>query len=103
LDKAFAPRLRTLDVTIRRLVAENLGYALLGGPVLAIASFLVGSSLLGTPLGVGCAVAVYGLGWTLAARRSERRTEPPTDSDDERTRRENELEAEKGSFGGGGG
>ncbi|WP_276281540.1 hypothetical protein [Halorussus caseinilyticus] len=87
---------------IRRLVTGNLGYALLGGPVLGIISVLVGTYLFGTVPGIGCAVVVYGLGWALAVRRSERRTQKPMpDSDDDRTRKE--LEAEKGSFGGNGG
>ncbi|MFC4448707.1 hypothetical protein [Halorussus aquaticus] len=89
---------------IRRFATENLGYALLGGPVLGIATFLVGAALFGTVPGIGCAVVVYGLGWALAVRQSERETEKPTpDSDDERTRREKELEMQKGSFGGDGG
>jgi hypothetical protein len=91
-------------MTTRRVVAENLGYALLGGPVLALASALVGTYLFGTVPGIGCAIAVYSLGWALTIRQSERETpESVPDSDDERTRREKELQAEKGSFGGDGG
>lgn len=91
-------------MTIRRLVTANLGYALLGGPVLGILSFLVGAYLFGTVPGIGCAVAVYGLGWALAVRQSEQETqESMLDSDDGRTRHEKELEVEKGSFGGNGG
>ncbi|UPW02009.1 hypothetical protein M0R88_07915 [Halorussus gelatinilyticus] len=89
---------------MRRLVVENLGYALLGGPVLGVLSFLVGWALLGAVPGVGCAVAVYGLGWALTARQSAReRPDPTPEPDEERTRRERELEVEKGSFGGDGG
>ena len=89
-------------MTIRQHVTGNLGYVLLGGPVLGLISFLVGTYLFGTVPGIGCAVVVYGLGWTLAIRQSERETRRPTpDSDDDRTRKE--LQTEKGSFGGNGG
>jgi len=88
-------------MTVRRAVAENLGYALLGGPVLGIASYLGGAYLAGTTVGVGCGVVVYGLGWLLAVRNSRREGDRPTPgSDGERQRREMELEAEKGGYGG---
>lgn len=91
-------------MTVRRLVAGNLGYALLGGPVLGIISFLVGTYLFGTAPGIGFAIVIYGLGWALAVRQPERETPKSTpDSDDERTRQKKELEMEKGSFGGNGG
>lgn len=88
-------------MSLRRLVAENLGYALLGGPVLGIISFLVGNYLFGIGAAVAGAVVVYALGWALTVRQSDegtRGSEP--DSDDERTRRNKEMEMEKGSYGG---
>ena len=87
-----------------RVVRENLGYALLGGPALAALSFVAGAEFLGTAAGVAAAVATYALGWVLSARRSASGSErSPSDAGDERERREREAEAGKGGFGGGGG
>ncbi|QUO47284.1 MULTISPECIES: hypothetical protein [Halorubrum] len=90
-----------------RVVRENLGYTLLGGPALAAVSFVAGAVLFGTVAGIVAAVATYALGWALSARRSasERSTSErsASDTDDERERREREAEAGKGGFGGGGG
>ncbi|EMA71700.1 hypothetical protein [Halorubrum distributum] len=97
-----------------RVVRENLGYALLGGPALAAVAFVAGAQSLGAAAGVAVAVATYALGWALSARRSgsgsERspaeRSPPersPSNADDERDRREREAEAGKGGYGGGGG
>jgi hypothetical protein len=94
---------------VPRVVRENLGYALLGGPALAAVSFAAGAGLFGTAAGVAAAVATYALGWALAARRSASPPEgspserPAADADDDRDRREREAEAGKGGFGGGGG
>ncbi|WP_158057824.1 YccF domain-containing protein [Halorussus halophilus] len=91
-------------MTMRQHLTENLGYALLGGPVLGLISFLVGASLFGTVPGIGFAVAVYSLGWVLAIRQSEQEAQkPPSDRDEKRSRREKELEMEKGGYGGNGG
>ncbi|EMA62270.1 hypothetical protein C470_04781 [Halorubrum distributum JCM 13561] len=102
-----------------RVVRENLGYALLGGPALAAVAFVAGAESLGAAAGVAVAVATYALGWALSARRSgsgserspSERSPPersppersPSNADDERDRREREAEAGKGGFGGGGG
>ena len=91
-------------MTVQRVVAENLGYALLGGPVLGVISYLGGAHLAGTTVGIGCGVVVYGLGWLLAVRNSRREGQRSTpDSDGDRKRRERELEMEKGGYGGNGG
>jgi len=88
-------------MAIRRLVTENLGYALLGGPALGIVSYLGGAYLADAAVGIGCGVVVYGLGWVLAVRRSGREGQRSTpDSDGERSRQEKELEIEKGGYGG---
>ncbi len=97
-----------------RVVRENLGYALLGGPALAAVAFVAGAESLGAAAGVAVAVATYALGWALSARRSgsgsdrspSERSPPersPSNADDERDRREREAEAGKGGYGGGGG
>ncbi|MYL69109.1 hypothetical protein, partial [Halorubrum distributum] len=93
-----------------RVVRENLGYALLGGPALAAVAFVAGAESLGAAAGVAVAVATYALGWALLARRSgsgsvrspAERSPPersPSNADDERDRREREAEAGKGGFG----
>jgi uncharacterized protein (DUF2062 family) len=87
-------------MSVRRLLSENLGYALLGGPVLGLISFLIGMSIFGTVPGIGCGVIVYGLGWVLAAQSTEQKAE---ESVDKQSRRQKELEMEKGGFGGNGG
>ncbi|MYL17564.1 hypothetical protein GLW36_13045, partial [Halorubrum terrestre] len=90
-----------------RVVRENLGYALLGGPALAAVAFVAGAESLGAAAGVAVAVATYALGWALSARRSgsgsdrspSERLPPersPSNADDERDRREREAEAGKG-------
>ncbi|MDB2241232.1 hypothetical protein [Halorubrum ezzemoulense] len=89
-------------MTVRDVVTDNLGYALLGGPAVAVLSGLAGASALGTAGGVACGTAAYGLGWVLAVRRSTGDAEPPSDADEADGRREGELEAQKGSYGGGG-
>jgi hypothetical protein len=93
-----------------RLVRENLGYALLGGPALAAASYLAGAALVGTAAGVAAAVAAYVLGWALVARRSggepseaEGLERSASDGGDKRERRERAAEAGKSGYGGGGG
>ena len=89
-----------------RVVRENLGYALLGGPALAVVSFVVGAGLAGTAAGVAGAVATYALGWALAARRSSGEPDEAESSgsaSDAADRREREAEAGKGGYGGGGG
>ena len=73
-------------MTGRDLVAQNLGYAVLGG----------------IAVGVGCGAVVYGLGWALTVRRDRKPPESASGSDGERSRREDELEAEKGAHGGSG-
>ncbi|TKX68727.1 hypothetical protein [Halorubrum sp. SP9] len=96
-----------------RVVRENLGYALLGGPALAAVSFVAGAEFLGAAAGV-VAAATYALGWALSARRSESAAarsaaarsaaaQSAADADGDRERREREAEAEKGGYGGGGG
>lgn len=93
-------------MTIPRIVRQNLGYALLGGPALGAVSFVVGTSLFGTTAGIGSGLAVYGLGWVLSARRSEQEPQGSTstsDPDGDRDRREREAEAQKSGYGGGGG
>ncbi|TKX55330.1 hypothetical protein EXE42_05095 [Halorubrum sp. SP3] len=97
-----------------RVVRENLGYALLGGPALAAVSFVAGAEFLGAAAGVVVAAATYALGWALSARRSESAAarsaaarsaaaQSAADADGDRERREREAEAEKGGYGGGGG
>ncbi|QKG91730.1 hypothetical protein HPS36_02290 [Halorubrum salinarum] len=92
-----------------RVVRENLGYALLGGPALAAVAFAAGAWLVGTAAGVAAAVAAYALGWALAARRSESTPErsaserSAANADDDRDRREREAEAGKGGYAGGDG
>ena len=84
-------------------VTENLGYALLGGPAVAAVSGLARAAVFGAAGGVACGATAYGLGWALAARRSRGDAAPPSEADESGDRREAELEAEKGSYGGGGG
>jgi len=92
-----------------RVVRKNLGYALLGGPALAVASFVAGAGLFDTAAGVAGAVATYALGWALSARRTEAAAgqsaaeRSASDADGDRDRREREAEAGKGGYGGGGG
>ncbi|MFA1611570.1 hypothetical protein [Halobellus rubicundus] len=87
-----------------RFLRENLGYAIIGGPVLSVITSLVGMHLFDTVGGIGCGLVVYSIGWVLSITQSnEDSQESVSDPDSERSRRENELEAEKGAFGGNGG
>jgi hypothetical protein len=79
----------------RRALADNLAYALLGGPALALLAFAAGAYIHGVAAGLALAALVYGTGWVLAVRESEAGTESGDDS-----QRERELEAEKSGYGG---
>ncbi|MFD1514730.1 hypothetical protein [Halomarina rubra] len=89
-------------MSLEQTVAENLGYTLLSGPVLAALTYLVGSAMFGTAAAVGLAVGVYALGIALVARRSEddagsdgvADADDPEDRERRRDDREKELAAE---------
>ena len=87
-----------------RAVSENPGYALLGGPMLAVLFYAVGTYLFATGFGLALAFVVYVLGWALVLRSSdEEEGGSPESDDDGRTRRERGLEVETGGDGGNGG
>lgn len=87
----------------RRVVAENPGYAHLGGPALAVHFSFVGAYLFATTFGPALAFVVYTLGWTLVFRAFGEDGASPSQSDDGETRRERDPAVETGGPGGSGG
>lgn len=85
-------------MALRELISNNLGYALLGGPTVALVVFGVGTLVTNIALGGVLGVTAYGIGWILATRASTGSVE--SDSEDGQSRRERELEMEKGAYGG---
>ncbi|MGB9958653.1 hypothetical protein ACOZ4B_19920 [Haloferax prahovense] len=82
-------------MSLRSTVADNLGYALVGGPSIAFLAFAVSGYAYGLGVGLVVAAVVYTAGWALALRQSNGEREPDAspgaDEDDARTLREEEA------------
>lgn len=81
-----------------RPISDNLAYALLGGPMVALVIFGVGTLVFDPVPAAIVGLTAYGVGWGLAVRAAD--TDPVEDSEDGQSRREQELELEKGASGG---
>jgi hypothetical protein len=80
---------------VRTLVADNVAYAFLGGPALALLVYAVCAFYWGSSVGLGFATVTYLLGWVQAVRQpgSDERlhSEQTSESDDETSQTEKEL------------
>jgi hypothetical protein len=56
---------------IKETLLENIGFAIIGGPVLAMLAYAVGTALWGQTAGIALAVVIYVIAFLLVARRDD--------------------------------